>query len=171
MRERLSGTLLRLRAAPVSHAQLLAGKGVACFLSCVVATSLMLLLGHLLFGVRLPSVPKIALAIACSGACVVGIMMLLSTAGRTLQSVSGVSWGTFVVFEMIGGGMIPLIAMPQWMLKLSNLSPVKWIILSLEGAIWRGFAWSEMVLPCGVLLAVGATAFVLGTWRMAKTVE
>lgn len=168
VRERISGTYLRLRAAPLSWAQLLAGKGLACFIACTVATTLMLIFGHVMFAVRLENLLKVALAVACASTCVVGMMMLLSTAGRTLQSVSGVSWGCFVVMEMIGGGMIPLIAMPKWMLSISHLSPVKWIILALEGAIWRGFSFAEMALPCGILLAVGIACFALGVMMLAR---
>ena len=168
MRERISGTYLRLRAAPLSWAQLLAGKGLACFIACTVATTLMLLFGHVMFAVRLENMLKVALAVICASTCVVGMMMLLSTAGRTIQAVSGVSWGCFVVMEMIGGGMIPLIAMPKWMLTISHLSPVKWIILALEGAIWRGFSFAEMALPCGILLAVGIACFALGVLMLAR---
>ena len=168
VRERISGTYLRLRAAPLSWAQLLAGKGLACFIACTVATTLMLIFGHVMFAVRLENMLKVALAVICASACVVGMMMLLSTAGRTIQAVSGVSWGFFVVMEMIGGGMIPLIAMPKWMLTLSHLSPVKWIILALEGAIWRGFSFAEMALPCGILLAVGIACFALGVLMLAR---
>ena len=162
IRERLSGTMLRLRVAPLSRAQVLAGKGLACFSACVISGALMLVLGHLVFGVRVESLALLALGLACSGACFVGIMMLLSTAGRTIQAVSGIGWGLFVVMEMIGGGTIPLMAMPAWLVKVSHFSPVKWAILALEGAIWRDFTFTEMLLPCGILVAIGAVCFVAG---------
>jgi len=46
-----------------------------------------------------------------------------------------------IAAAMIGGVMIPLIAMPPWLLSLSNISPMKWAILSYEGAIWRGLGF------------------------------
>ena len=52
--------------------------------------------------------------------------------------------------------------MPPWMQTLSNVSPVKWAILALEGAIWRGFSLGEMALPCGILLGVGVVFFAGG---------
>jgi ABC-2 type transport system permease protein len=58
--------------------------------------------------------------------------------------------------------MIPLFVMPSWMQTVSNASPVKWGILALEGATWRGFSASEMALPVGVLLGVGVAGFALG---------
>jgi ABC-2 type transport system permease protein len=52
--------------------------------------------------------------------------------------------------------------MPDWMQRVSDVSPVKWAILALEGAIWRGFGAAEMALPVGVLLAIGGVSLVLG---------
>jgi ABC-2 type transport system permease protein len=48
------------------------------------------------------------------------------------------------------------------MARLSDVSPVKWSVLALEGAIWRGFAAPDMLLPAGVLIAVGTFAFAAG---------
>jgi ABC-2 type transport system permease protein len=45
---------------------------------------------------------------------------------------------------------------------------VKWAIVALEGATWREFGWSEMLMPCGILLAVGLVSFAIGT-RIVKT--
>ena len=63
---------------------------------------------------------------------------------------------------MFGGGMIPLFVMPAWMQTVSNLSPVKWGILALEGATWRGFSAAEMALPVGVLVLAGVAGLGLG---------
>jgi ABC-2 type transport system permease protein len=65
-------------------------------------------------------------------------------------------------FAMVGGGMIPLIAMPPWLVKVSVVSPFKWAITAVEGAVWRGFDAGEMLLPCAVLVAIGAVFFTLG---------
>ncbi|MCP4479597.1 MAG: ABC transporter permease, partial [Planctomycetaceae bacterium] len=47
--------------------------------------------------------------------------------------------------------------------SLSILSPVKWGILAMEGAIWREFSLSEMMLPCGILLGIGIAGIAIGT--------
>jgi ABC-2 type transport system permease protein len=63
---------------------------------------------------------------------------------------------------MIGGSMVPQMVMPAWLLRISNFSPVKWMILGVEGAMWRGFSMSEMVLPCAILLGFGLVCFTVG---------
>ena len=41
-------------------------------------------------------------------------------------------------------------------------SGIKWGILALEGAIWRGFTPADMLLPCGILVVVGIVGFTVG---------
>lgn len=168
VKERTMGTFQRLTLAPISRRQLLAGKGLACFLTSFFVTLGLLFFGTIV-GVRTFSNPAaLFLALVCSSICFVGLMMLISTFGKTENSVSGAGWGMMLVFSMIGGGMIPLIAMPQWMQTVSSASPVKWSITALEGAIWRGFTLTEMLLPCAVLVAVGAAGYGLGTLLLSR---
>jgi ABC-2 type transport system permease protein len=166
--ERTRGTFLRLTLAPVSRAQILAGKGLACLLAGLFVTTLLLTVGVVFFHVRVSNLATLAAAVFASTLCFVGLMMLISTLGREERAVAGAGWAILLVQSMAGGGMIPLIAMPPWMRAVSNLSAVKWGILSVEGAIWRGFSWSEMALPLGVLLAVGAAGFAIGTRVLSR---
>ncbi|MCX5646375.1 MAG: hypothetical protein NTZ17_17095 [Phycisphaerae bacterium] len=39
----------------------------------------------------------------------------------------------------------------------------------MEGGIWRGFTFTEMLLPCGVLLAFGSAFFALGVLMLRRT--
>ena len=82
--------------------------------------------------------------------------------------MSGAAWGINVLMAMFGGGMVPQMFMPQFMKTLSQLSPVKWGIQSLEGAIWRGYTFSEMMVPCGVLFGIGTLGMFSGVWIMSK---
>jgi ABC-2 type transport system permease protein len=93
----------------------------------------------------------------------VGIMMLISVISSSQRGVSGLGWAVMMVMSMTGGGMVPLFAMPAWMQTAGGVSPVRWAILALEGAIWRDFTVAQMALPCGILLAIGVFGFALGT--------
>jgi ABC-2 type transport system permease protein len=169
VRERREGTYLRLRLAPITRTHILAGKGMACFIACISVCVLLLLFGGLVFGVRLGNTLHLALAIIASAWCFVGIMMFISVLGKTEQSVSGAGWAVLLVMSMFGGGMVPLMFMPSWMRMLSNFSPVKWGIISLEGAIWRGFSLQEMMLPVAVLCGTGLVLFFIGVTILTKT--
>jgi len=166
--EQMQGTLLRLRVAPLSIMHILGGKGLACFLSCVGTACLLLLLGVACLGVRVTSWPYVLTSIVAMAVCFSGLMMLLSVLGRTEQAVGGSAMAIMLVMATLGGALVPLIAMPDWMLTMSHISPVKWGILALEGAIWRGFDLTEMLLPCGILLSVGVLSFGLGARILSR---
>ncbi|MCA9261598.1 MAG: ABC transporter permease, partial [Planctomycetales bacterium] len=168
VRERKQGTLLRLKVAPVNRAQILAGKAAACFLAVLTVLLVLTLLGVGL-GMR-PLNPWQLAASACSIAyCFVGVMMLMSTVGKSEEAVSGAAWMANMLMAMFGGGMIPLMFMPGFMKTLSNFSPVKWSVLALEGSIWRGFTWRELLGPYVILLAVGSICMACGTLLLSRT--
>jgi ABC-2 type transport system permease protein len=160
--ERTRGTLTRLRTAPLSRGDVLAGKALACFVTILAVEGLLLSLGSAFFGVRPRSLPLLGLAGVSVAFCFVGLMMLVSVVGRTEQSAGGLGWAIMLPMAMFGGGMVPLFMMPAWMRTVSDASPVKWGILALEGALWRGFGLAEMLVPVGVLVAVGAGGLLLG---------
>lgn len=167
--ERRSGTLLRLRVSPLTRGDLMRGKALACFIACCCVIVALLAVSQLpVFNVRVGSPSKLIVAIVCTAECFVGMTMLLSVVGKTEQGVGGASWATLLICMMLGGGMIPLIAMPSWMLTASHFSPVKWGIYALEGAIWRDFSWMEMAMPCAILIGVGVVAFSIGVAAMSR---
>lgn len=161
--ERNEGTLARLRTAPITQSQILAGKALACYLATLGVSVTLFTLAILFFGVRPDAYAKLAVSIGLVSFAFTGIMMLLSTLGRTERQVSGFTWAILLGMAMTGGAMVPLFAMPAWLQALSHASPVKWAILSMEGAVWRGFTTAEMIIPWTILASVGLVTFGFGT--------
>ncbi|MCA8971408.1 MAG: ABC transporter permease [Planctomycetes bacterium] len=170
VRERTQGTMARLLASPVTLGELLLGKGAACFVTCVAAVVFLLLVAGIGLGIGLGSIPKLLVGIAASATAFVGIMLVCALLGKTEQAVAGATWGIMMPFAMLGGGMVPLIAMPSWMQQLSSVSPFKWCVLALEGSIWRGFSWAEMVKPCAILVGVGIAGATLAFFLFRRSV-
>lgn len=162
VKERTGGTLVRLQVAPITRSQLLGGKAMACFLTVLAVNAVLILVGYGL-GMRPQSFGLLFMAVLSLAVCFVGIMMVMSVIGKTEEAVGGAGWGINLIMAMFGGGMVPLAFMPSFMKTVSNFSPVKWGVLSLEGAIWRGFTFSEMLRPCGILVGVGVAAFLVGS--------
>ena len=160
--ERVRGTLVRLRRAPLPRRTILIGKAAGCLVAIVAVTSVLMAIGATAFGVRPTSWTLLALAIGCAALGFVGVMLLISVMGRTQSSVSGLGWATMMAMSMTGGGMIPLFAMPPWMQWVGIWSPVRWAILAFEGAIWRDFTLAQMAQPCAVLLGIGALGCAIG---------
>ena len=168
VKERTSGTMGRLLTAPLTLRQILLGKALGCFVAMLGMEILLVAVGVVAFGVRPASWPLLAAAVLAAATAFTGIMMVLSVLGGTEQSASGAAWATLLVLALLGGGMVPLFVMPEWMLAASGVSPAKWAILAFEGALWRGFSPAEMAFPVGLLLAIGAAGLALGT-RLFRT--
>ena len=161
--ERTQGTLFRLQMAPIGRVHLVAGKALACAATCLFLETVLLTIGRLGFHVVPNNWGLMALAGVSTAVAFVGIMMLIAGLAKTEQAAGGVGWASMMPLAMFGGAMVPLVFMPHWMAQIGVLSPVRWGILAFEGALWRGFSFQEMLLPCGILLATGALCFAAGT--------
>lgn len=162
VRERTAGTLLRLQVAPMRRSQLLAGKGLACFLAGLGICAFLMSVGVIALGVEIGNVGLLLIALPCAAACFTGLMMVLAVLGKTEAAVAGSSWALMMPMAMLGGGMIPLIAMPQWMLSASHVSPFKWAIFAIEGAIWRDLTIGQLALPLAILLGLAGLLYAAG---------
>jgi ABC-2 type transport system permease protein len=161
--ERTGGTLLRLQISPLSRTQLLAGKGLACFMAGLLIQLLLFAVGRLGFKVIPTSWPLMFMAGISTLVAFVGIMMLVAGLGKTEQAAAGMGWALMMPLSLFGGAMMPLAFMPGWMSKIGMISPVRWGIMAFEGALWRGFSAYDMLLPCGILVAMGVICFAVGT--------
>jgi ABC-2 type transport system permease protein len=167
--ERTQGTMMRLQISPITRRQLLAGKALACFSAIAIVEAMLFVIGRFCFHVQPSSWLLLALAGFSTAVAFVGIMMLISVLGKSEQAVAGAGWAVMMPIAMFGGGMVPLFIMPGWMSTASNFSPAKWAILSLEGALWRGFSFSDLLLPCGILILVGVVCFSAGAHAFRST--
>lgn len=169
--ERTQGTLLRLRSTPITLGQILAGKALACFTLSMSALIALFVFFHLVFNVRPNSYPLLFFAFVSAALAFVGVMMLISVLGKTEASAGGIGWALLLVMAMIGGGMVPLVMLPKWMGTVSHVSFVKWTVLAMEGAVWRGFSLQEMLLPCGILIGIGVVCFAAGVHLFKVTAD
>ncbi|MBU0755450.1 MAG: ABC transporter permease [Planctomycetes bacterium] len=169
--ERTRGTLLRLRSAPITLGQILAGKALACFITCMGALIALFVIFYFAFKVRPDSYSLLAFAFVSSALAFVGVMMLISVLGKTEASAGGIGWAILLIMAMLGGGMVPLMMLPEWMKTVSHFSFVKWTVLAMEGAVWRGFTFQEMLLPCGILIGTGVVTFSIGVRLFKVTAD
>ncbi len=160
--ERNEGTLTRLLTAPLRSYQVLGSKALACFITTILVSIIVMLVGVLIFDIKVASYFKLALGLVIVAGSFVGVMLLLSVLGKTERAASGVGWAVMLIFAMIGGGMLPLFFMPDWLKALSSISPIKWGILALEGATWRDFSFGELLQPYLILSGFGLVSFLIG---------
>ncbi len=160
--ERTHGTLVRLRMAPLTRAQILGGKALACFAAITVVQAMLFAIAWRM-GVRPTSMPLLVVALLSAAICFVGFMMLVAGMGRTEETAAGAAWAVLMPLAMFGGAMVPTFVMPRWMQSIGYVSPVRWAMLAIEGGVWRNFSVAEMATPCAILIVVGIVCFAAGT--------
>ena len=168
VKERTNGTFARMRIGPLRRAHILGGKGLACFITCAFIMCVLFAGAKTIFKMPVNNLSLFIPAALCTILCFVGLMMFICTIGRTEQSAGGAGWAILMIMAMVGGGMVPLAFMPSWLRSFSHISPVRWGIYALEGAIWRNFSFSEMIIPCLVLLVIGFIFFLLGVFILTR---
>lgn len=164
-RERALGTLVRLTTAPISRGAILGGKALGCFLACLIVQAMLLVMG-LVLGVRVESWGNMAAAVLSSAIGFSGLMMLMAGLCRTEATARGVGQAVVLVLAMIGGGTVPLFLLPEWAQTASSISPFRWALLGVEGALWRDLSAGAMALPVGVLLGLAVLGFAVGVRTM-----
>lgn len=164
--ERSRGTLTRLTLAPVTKGVILAGKALACFVTCLLVQGLLLTIGAVALGVRVSEPATLLLAMLCGALAFTGMTMLVAGLARSESGAAGAGRAVVLVLAMIGGGTIPVFFMPKFMQTIANVSPFTWSTLAVEGGLWRSMSPLEAMLPLGVLVLVGVVTGVLGVMLM-----
>jgi len=168
--ERQRGTLVRLRVSPMSPNDILMGKALACFLTCMATEWLLVFFGVAFFHVAVSSWLAMAVVIAVTAFGFSGLMMLLAAGFRTEGGAQGAGRAVLLVLAMVGGGTVPLVFMPPFLRAASNISPFKWAVMAAEGATWRNWGPDELWMPLAVLAAIGAVGLTAGTALVRRSI-
>lgn len=155
--DRDTGALRRLRGTPTTATSYFIGKIVLVAIVSVAEAVILLAVGVLVFGLRLPAGPFewFTLAwvfllgiISCS---LLGIF--ISNLASNAVAAAVITNGPAVGLQFISGTYVPLVALPTWMLVAGSVFPVKWMA--------QGFR--------SVLLPEQMVAFEpAGTWELGR---
>jgi ABC-type multidrug transport system permease subunit len=134
--ERRQGTLKRLRAAPLSRAEVLIGKTLPCFFLSVAQGLFLLIAGKLVFGMRWgpddwPFWEQVAFllpVVATTSLAAIGLALLVAALARTETQVA--IYGTLLVLVLAGvsGCLMPRELMPEQMKQISLITPHAWAL-------------------------------------------
>jgi ABC-2 type transport system permease protein len=166
-RERERGTLEQLIVSPVRRIELITGKIVPYIGIGYVQMSLVLLIGHLVFGVPLVgSIPLLYGLAALFIAANLAIGLFFSTIAQTQQQAMQMSFFFLLPNILLSGFMFPFEGMPrpaQWLAQALPLTHFMRIVrgITLKGASFGEVAPELVWLSCmvGVLVLVASTRF------------
>ncbi|CAM5663980.1 ABC transporter permease [Streptomyces canus] len=163
--ERDEKVLRRLRGTPMPPAAYFLGKIWLVLFTGLLETALLLLVGTTLYDVDLPSDAGKWFAFAwifvlgLTGCALLGIAV--SSVPKSSKSASSVVVLPFLVLQFISGVYISIDTIPDWMLNIGALFPLKWMCQGLRGVFLPD---SAQVLEQAGGWEFGRTALVLGAW-------
>jgi ABC-2 type transport system permease protein len=165
--ERRQGTLQRLRAAPLSRAQILIGKLLPCYGVSVLQGLFLLLAGRIIFGMHFGPYPEmLLLVVLCTSLAAVGLSVLVAAVARTESQVA--IYGSLLVMVLggVSGCLMPRDQMPEQMQKISLLTPHAWALEAYQELLLETPQLNHVFMDCGVLTIFGLVFTGLAWWWM-----
>jgi ABC-type Na+ efflux pump permease subunit len=166
--ERRQGTLVRLRASPLTRGQLLLGKFLPALGVSLFQGVFLLIAAKLLFGLSLGSQPVLLLAVVAATAfAATGLAMLVASLAKTETQVA--VYGTLLVLVLagIGGSMMPRDLMPEGMRVISHVTPHAWALDAYQQLLLNPDPNIGIVAgSCAALAGFGVVFLGLARWLM-----
>jgi ABC-type Na+ efflux pump permease subunit len=167
--ERRQGTLVRLRAAPLTRTQLLVGKFLPALGVSLFQGVFLLIAAKLLFGLQFGNRPGWLLAVVVATAfAATGLAMLVASLAKTETQVA--VYGTLLVLVLagIGGSMMPRDLMPESMREISHITPHAWALDAYQQLLLNPDPNIGIVAgACAALIGFG-TAFLALAWFLMR---
>lgn len=108
--ERDQGTLPRLLSMPMRAGSVLISKGLVSFLLGIVATTVLLVIGGLMFGVDFGSLPAVGLLVLSVVTAATSLMFVIARVAKTAEQANIAQSIIAVTLGIAGGAFFPLAA-------------------------------------------------------------
>ena len=158
--ERREGTFPRLLSAPVARWRVLLGKIVPYLVIALLQVGLLTAFGNVVFGMELGDNPvtlvPVTLALAL---CAVSLGVLLAAYARSDAQVSGAGTILILVLAALGGCMVPLVFMPDFMSDLAAYTPHGQALIAFQDVMVRGADVVDVLPAAGILTGLAVLFF------------
>lgn len=174
LRERESGTLLRMTVSPLKLNEFIWSKIIICAAIGMICTLVLVILGRILFSIDWGNLTTLFFIIICLNILIAGFISFLFSFVKTERQAGAVLSTVILIMSMLGGSMIPIQNFPPFMLHFSKLTINYWGIQAfLKNML--GEPLSQIVpilifmLIAGLLLASASTYFLNKNLRKGMT--
>jgi ABC-2 type transport system permease protein len=171
-REKEQGTIIQAYASNMSAVELLLGKGLAYFLVAVGQTLFIMILGSLIFGLRLVGDPTpllIGTLVFLMTSVLFGLFFGVRSTTQSEASQKVLSVG-YLTALLLSGLIYPLSNIPFPLSLISNFVPVRYYIELTRDAFVRGTGWSGVWSIPLVLALLGLLLFI-AAWRGLRQMQ
>ncbi len=161
LRERCSGVWIRLLSLPVSPLTIMGGKVIAYLIICFCQFGLIVILGRFLmpllgtspFTIELHQALPVILIILGSSLAATGFGILLGSVCRGFEQASMLGAIAVVLAAAVGGVMVPVYAMPDFMQHISVISPLGWSLSAFHDILVRRNELSSIITEIVLLVS------------------
>lgn len=174
--ERRQGTLKRLRAAPLSRADVLLGKTLPCFALSLTQGLFLLLAGKVVFGMRWgpddwtwwQQVLWLLPVVATTSLAAIGLALLVAAVARTETQVA--IYGTLLVLVLAGisGCLMPRDLMPEQMKQFSLVTPHAWALDAYNQLLLSTSPNPIVIWQACAMLCLFGLGFLAVAWRVLR---
>ncbi|WP_343748738.1 ABC transporter permease [Fluviicola sp.] len=152
VKERLSGSFLRLQTIPTAFALTLVSKFLVYLFVALSQLLLLFLMGIYIFphiGLPQLAMPNAFLPFLVvtllSAVSAISYAVLVGTYAKTQEQANGFGAISIIIFAAIGGIWVPNFIMPDYMQTIGNISPLKWCLEGYYTLFLKNGAWSELM--------------------------
>lgn len=171
LEEKESGTLKKLLYSPINPSSLLYGKMLAGLVLSNVQLVIMFLFAWLVFGLNIAiDIPSLIIMILATAFACTSFGMFLAAIARSRAQVQGLATIIILVMSAIGGSMIPLYIMPEFMQKVAVVSVNYWGIQGFYDIFWRELPITDVLVNAGVLTGFGLVLSTIAVRQFNKNV-
>ena len=169
-RERETGTLEQVLVTPMPSLVLMVGKLLPYVFIGLFDLALALVVASYLFSV--PMRGPLSVVVVGTTAyliCTLGIGLLISTISRTQQQafIGGLLF--LMPALLLSGVMTPLWGIPDWLLPLTKINPVKYYVEIVRGVLLRGSNFHDVRGQLTALFTIGTSVLGFAAWRFQRT--
>ena len=165
LKEKQEGTFQRILAAPLSKTTLMIGKLIPYYFINLIQVALMFAVGVAFFDLHLGNISALVLVSLAVSASANGLGLLVAGIGRTEAQVNGLSVFLAIILSALGGMMVPVFVMPEFMKTLSQFTPHAWALKGYHDVIIRGLGVRDVLGEAGILFGFAFLLFLFGLWR------
>jgi ABC-2 type transport system permease protein len=159
VQERTDGLLRRLASAPISKAEVIAGKWDGRMVLAAIQIAVSLLFGTFLFNMDWgPNLGMVILVLFAWGGFCASAGLWLGTVARTQAQAAGLGVLAANVLAALGGCWWPIEITPEWMQFVQKLLPTGWTMDALHKLI-SFQAGPASVIPNVTMLLLAAALF------------
>lgn len=157
--EKEEGTLKKLLLSPVKPMHILYGKLLSTSLIAVAQLIVMFVFAAIAFKLDLFSnLPALMLMIFCTAIACASLGVMLAAVCTSRKQVDGLATIIILVMSAIGGSMMPVVFMPEFIQKLAVGTINFWSIQGFYDIYWRELEFSAVLDNAGILLGITAVA-------------